>query len=59
VSQPAARSRTVTVAWVATALVSLAAIVLTGLQWEFLTPSDAVSNAGDAAGRSPTRCSAR
>jgi signal transduction histidine kinase len=50
VSQPARQARAVTAAWVATVLVSLAAIVLTGLQWDFLTPSDAVSNAGDAAG---------
>ena len=43
-------ARAVTVALAATVLVALAAIVLTGLQWDFLTPSDVVSNAGDAAG---------
>jgi signal transduction histidine kinase len=44
------KGRAVTTLWVAAVAVSLAGIVLTGLSWNFLTTSDAVSNVADAAG---------
>jgi signal transduction histidine kinase len=50
VSGPAAPVRAVTAAWVATALVVLAGIVLTGLEWSFLATSDAVGDIGAEAG---------
>ena len=48
-SQPTAPARAITVAWVATALVSLAGIVLTVLGWSHLATSDGVGNVGAAA----------
>ena len=47
---PAGRRRAVTAALAATVLVALAGIALTGLCWDHLAISDAVANAGDAAG---------
>ena len=49
-SRSAAPARAVTVAWVATVLVALAGIVLTGLEWSSLATSDAVGNVGAEAG---------
>ena len=48
-SQPTAPARAITVAWVATVLVSLAGIVLTVLGWSHLATSDGVGNVGAAA----------
>ena len=48
-SQPTAPARAITVAWVATVLVSLAGIVLTVLGWSHLATSDRVSNLGGSA----------
>ncbi len=42
--------RAITTTWVGVVLASLAAIVLTGLTWNVLSASDAVSNVGDASG---------
>ena len=47
---PAGRRRAVTAVLVTTVLVALAGIALTGLCWDRLATSDAVANAGDAAG---------
>ena len=44
------RSRAVTAVWLAGVLASLAAIAVTGLTWNVLSTSDAVSNVADAAG---------
>ena len=49
-SGPAGPARAVTVAWVATVLVALAGLVLTGLEWDSLATSDMVSNVGGEAG---------
>ena len=45
-----APGRAVTTTWVGVVLASLAAIVLTGLTWNVLSASDAVSNVGGASG---------
>jgi hypothetical protein len=50
VNGPAGRRRAATAVLVATVLVALAGIVLTVLCWDRLATSDAVANAGDAAG---------
>jgi signal transduction histidine kinase len=50
VNGPAGRRRAVTAVLVTTVLVALAGIALTGLCWDRLATSDAVANAGDAAG---------
>jgi signal transduction histidine kinase len=50
VNGPAGRRRAVTAVLVTTVLVALAGIALTGLCWDHLATSDAVANAGDAAG---------
>ena len=49
-SGQAAPARAVTAAWVATALVALAGIVLIGLEWSSLATSDAVGSVGIEAG---------
>jgi signal transduction histidine kinase len=50
VNGPAGRRRAVTAVLVTTVLVALAGLALTGLCWDRLATSDAVANAGDAAG---------
>ena len=47
---PAGRHWAVTAVLVTTVLVALAGLALTGLCWDRLATSDAVANAGDAAG---------
>ena len=46
----AGRGRAVTAALAATVLVALTGLVLTGLEWSFLAPTDAVGNVGAEAG---------
>jgi signal transduction histidine kinase len=48
VSRPAALSRGITATLVATVLISLTGIVLTGLGWSSMALSDSIANAGDA-----------
>jgi signal transduction histidine kinase len=50
VNGPAGRRRAVTAVLAATVLVALAGLALTGLCWDRLATSDAVANAGNAAG---------